>query len=79
MKKTAQSVPLVPTPTPKPPGGWEGWSPYIGNFPFGHSIIEAWHPSWERSEILEPLKMHPMTNVAGLYWRPVAEGGETIN
>ena len=73
------SVPSIPRMTDEPVGGWSGWRPWIGCLPYAYSVVEAWRYEWQKSEIIEPMKMHPAMNVAGLYWKPVAEGGEAVN
>jgi len=70
------SVPTVP---PMPPGGWDGWKRWHFTRPYNHAMVEAWHESWPNSSVVEPGKMRPEQNIYLLYWRPIADGGETIN
>jgi hypothetical protein len=73
------SVPSIARKRDDPVGGWSGWKPWIECPPYAHAVVEAWRYEWQKSEIIEPMRMHPAMNVAGLYWKPVADGGEAVN
>lgn len=76
------SVPtVIPWDMRKPPGGWDGWRPWVpfngfralGTVVYSHPLVEVWsrqspeHGIWK----LEPLCCDPAMNVADLWWRPV--------
>ncbi len=69
------SVPSIPD---KPPGGWDGWRRCIRQYPAGFEIVETWRYGWSQTAVMRPGE-HPEMDVTGLWWRPVADGGEAIN
>ena len=76
MKPT--SVPVVLDRDRSPPGGWKGWHMWMGNPPYHHTIVEAWRAEWERPAVVT-VGADLAFNVANLYWRPIAEGGEPVH
>lgn len=49
---------------------WRDWCwepPY-----FSHTLVEAWRPEWRDAEVIDIRTMHPLMNVAGLYWCPLS-------
>jgi hypothetical protein len=68
----------------KPP---DGFVPYY--CPYGTQLshqppqlyagIEIWRHGWLEPVVVEPRTLHPAMNVAGLYWRPIRKGDETVN
>ena len=65
------SVPTIPKPKPSPPGGWAGWRSWCASSPYQYDFVEAWREEWPQSYIVSVFG-DPTTNVANLYWRPVA-------
>lgn len=49
-------------------GGWRLWE---YEPPYSYDCIEAHRFEWGEPTTLEPVKVHPLMNVAGLWWRPV--------
>lgn len=62
----------VPTTRPPIGGGWRLW--YAGIIqetpPYYYAEVEIWRRGWKQTELVEPNKLDPMSNVANLYWRP---------
>jgi hypothetical protein len=64
-----REVRMTSVPTTVPPGtGWRSWG---DSNPYRFQMVEAWSGGWMEPEVLRPREMHPATNVAGLFWRPV--------
>lgn len=76
MKST--SVPTVTRRAIEPPGGWNGWRPWCVVSPYRYDFVEAWREEWPQSHVVS-VRGDPAMNVAGLYWRPVADGGEPVH
>lgn len=66
---------ITSVPQTHPPGnGWRDWMYSCcdrDGGPYRHHLIEAWRREWQQVEVLRMSDLHPATNVAGLYWRPV--------
>lgn len=69
------SVPIIPD---RPRGGWSGWHYYMTHYPVGFEMVEVWRYGWTETSIVY-VGRDPAMNVAGLWWRPVANGREAIN
>ncbi len=61
-------------PTTHPPGhGWSLWFGWGGDpleSPICYVEVEIWRKWWRETRLVDPWRMDPMTNIAGLYWRP---------
>jgi hypothetical protein len=61
-------------PTTRPPG--DGWLEWINPHrisrpePYDYTEVEVWRRGDQSTTLLDPHRMRPETNVAGLYWRP---------
>ena len=61
----------------EPPG--DDWRHFIhdaqiggaAGFPQDWPRIEIWRAGWDEPQIIAYRDIHPTTNVAGLYWRPM--------
>lgn len=69
------SVPIIPD---RPPGGWSGWNNFLVKYPAGFDVIEIWRRGWSETAAYA-VGSDPAMNVHGLWWRPIARGGEAIN
>ena len=56
----------------------EGWRCWCGDTscvllngygPGSYVEVEVWREGWEESELVDPRKLPPSTNVYGLWWR----------
>jgi hypothetical protein len=67
---------MTSVPVTRPPG--KGWQRWLYSPPCGFAMVEAWRREWGQVHVLEPHN-DPSMDVFGLYWRPVAEGGEPVH
>lgn len=73
---------MTSVPTTRPPDGFRQWSdPYGigGPRPHHFEFVEIWYPFITRRPIIDPRTVHPVTNVAPWYWRPIKAFGEDPN
>lgn len=47
-----------------------GFRHWMNNQPHGRTIVEVTRREWGRCEIWDVASVHPMTNIADLWWRP---------
>jgi len=47
--------------------------PYLLNRlrPHYYKVIEVWRRGYTEVKVISPRDLDPLTNIAGLYWRPV--------
>ena len=62
---------LTSVPQTHPPGdGWHDWCWFSPWGPYSaYHLVEIWRRGWRDTQLTNPHAMHPMTNVAGLWWR----------
>ena len=50
-----------------PPGA--GWQEWLYRPPYGLTRVEVWRKGRQQVTVITPDDMHPLMNVAGLFWR----------
>jgi hypothetical protein len=68
-------------PTTKPPPGFMRWANPYGPMPDEprprhFEFVEVWYPGVMAPKAIDPRNIHPATNVAYWYWRPLKSFGE---
>ena len=61
-------------PETRPPIGFMQWLDSYGRQtarPYDYELVETWDRFLGVRCVIDPSAMHPMTNVANLYWKPV--------
>lgn len=84
--RTPAAEPVKPEPPRRVlDGTWRGWmdynqprprgaygnTPLSADSPYAHDWAQIMRPEWDMPKLLRPRDMHPLMNVAGLYWRPL--------
>lgn len=70
---------MTSVPQTKPPTGFIPWIDRYGHrrvHPRDYRYVQLWRAGQlDDPPAVEPINMHPWTNVWGLYWRPVVAQG----
>lgn len=47
----------------------DGWREWLTERPYAHRSVEIMREEWPCPYTIDPRRLHPLTNVAGLWWR----------
>lgn len=55
--------------------GWYPWNPQspieLGHRPYNYERVEICRAEYDAPQVVDPHSLHPIMNVADLWWRPV--------